>query len=391
MVSHLKKAREIAVDLEHHDAHSYQGIVCLMQISTRDKDYIIDTLKPWRLELQVLNRVFANPAVIKVFHGSHSDIVWLQRDLGIYVVNLFDTYHAAVALGYRQRSLKYLLEKFEDFQAEKQYQLADWRMRPLLAGMMEYARSDTHYLLHIFDCMRNELVQRSKDQEGQHLVDYVLEQSKEEALQRFKRSNFDPDTGKGPGGWFDLLMRSSVLLSKEQFAVFRAIYQWRDHIARTEDEGVPLVLAKHALFRIAQTMPLDAVSLLRSAAPVSHVVRAHVLELVEVIKQAKLAGANGPELRDVLHPVQHEVTGEGPSQEADMAEKSAGEAETATARPVATINATVDKATESQFWGRHHHHHHPPPRTASHDKNSIAAASQALAIAIPVPCDPQSS
>lgn len=388
MVNQLKKANEIAVDLEHHDVHSYQGIVCLMQISTRDRDFIVDTLKPWRLELQMLNRIFANPSIIKVFHGSNSDIIWLQRDLGIYVVNLFDTYHAAVVLGYRQRSLKYLLEKFEDFQAEKQYQLADWRLRPLLPGMMEYARSDTHYLLHIYDCMRNDLVRRSKDTEGQHLVDYVLERSKEEALQRFQRTNFDPVTGKGPGGWFDMLLRSSVLLSKEQFAVFKAVHQWRDHIARTEDEGAPLVLARHALFRIAQTMPLDAVSLLHTAAPVSHVIRGRALELVEVIKQAKLAGANGPEMRDVLHPVEHEVTSEEVAQEGDLTTEATNGAESATTRPVVTIDATVDKATESQFWGPHHH---LPPKTASHNKNTVAAAAQALEIAIPVPCGPRSS
>ena len=66
MLHELKSAREIAIDLEHHDTHSYIGIVCLMQISTRDKDWIIDTLKPWREDLQVLNEVFADPRILKV-------------------------------------------------------------------------------------------------------------------------------------------------------------------------------------------------------------------------------------------------------------------------------------------------------------------------------------
>ena len=66
MVAELKTAKEIAVDLEHHDTHSYIGLVSLMQISTRDKDWVIDTLKPWRDELQVLNEVFADPKILKV-------------------------------------------------------------------------------------------------------------------------------------------------------------------------------------------------------------------------------------------------------------------------------------------------------------------------------------
>lgn len=66
MLSELESAEEIAVDLEHHDARSYVGLVSLMQISTRGKDWIVDTLKPWRQDLQVLNQVFANPKIIKV-------------------------------------------------------------------------------------------------------------------------------------------------------------------------------------------------------------------------------------------------------------------------------------------------------------------------------------
>ena len=57
------------------------------------------------------------------------DIIWLQRDCGIYVVGLFDTFEAATALQYPSRGLAYLLKKFADFDADKKYQLADWRMR----------------------------------------------------------------------------------------------------------------------------------------------------------------------------------------------------------------------------------------------------------------------
>ena len=57
------------------------------------------------------------------------DMQWLQRDLGLYVVGLFDTFHATNALGYPQHSLASLLNKFVNFAAQKQYQMADWRIR----------------------------------------------------------------------------------------------------------------------------------------------------------------------------------------------------------------------------------------------------------------------
>lgn len=66
MLQELKKAKEIAVDLEHHNTRTYAGLLSLMQISTRDKDWIVDTLKPWRQQLEILNEVFTDPSILKV-------------------------------------------------------------------------------------------------------------------------------------------------------------------------------------------------------------------------------------------------------------------------------------------------------------------------------------
>lgn len=39
-------------------------------------------------------------------------------------------------------------------QADKRFQLADWRVRPLTSEMLHYARCDTHYLLYCYDRLR---------------------------------------------------------------------------------------------------------------------------------------------------------------------------------------------------------------------------------------------
>lgn len=65
----LQKEKEIAVDLEYHAYWSYLGFTCLMQISSRTKDYVIDTIA-LRSKMQELNQVFTDPRIIKVFHGS---------------------------------------------------------------------------------------------------------------------------------------------------------------------------------------------------------------------------------------------------------------------------------------------------------------------------------
>lgn len=69
-----------------------------MQISTREEDFIVDTLL-LKKQLWILNRSFTNPNIVKVLHGSDSDLMWLQRDFGLFIVNLFDTGQAARILG----------------------------------------------------------------------------------------------------------------------------------------------------------------------------------------------------------------------------------------------------------------------------------------------------
>ena len=99
MLDKLRGASEIAVDLEYHSYRTFGGFVCLMQISTREEDFVVDTLA-LRDEMEELNEVFTDPNVVKVFHGAESDIVWLQQDFNLYIVNLFDTYHASKVLGW---------------------------------------------------------------------------------------------------------------------------------------------------------------------------------------------------------------------------------------------------------------------------------------------------
>jgi exosome complex exonuclease RRP6 len=296
------------------------------------------------------------------------DIVWLQRDLGLYVVGLFDTYHAAVALGLPKRSLKFLLEKYAHYEADKKYQMADWRLRPLTEEMLRYARADTHYLLYIYDCLRNELLANSTANRNQ--IDYVCERSKTEALQRYERPAYDAAEGQGAGGWYDLLSRNSGQFTKEQFAVFKAVHEWRDRVARQEDEGLQCVFPRHVLFKVASAMPLDRHSLLKVLSPVTLLVKDRISELLEVIKKAKLEGASGPELREVIKPRK--------TVEEAVAIASTG-------GPVVTkepVNVSVVRADLSQFWGTVLL---SQQKTAVPPDYKVAASFEALRLSVPIP------
>ncbi|KAF2871013.1 exosome complex exonuclease-like protein Rrp6 [Massariosphaeria phaeospora] len=354
MLAELKTAKEIAIDLEHHDNRSYIGMVSLMQISTRNKDWIVDTLKPWRRQLECLNEVFADPNILKVLHGAFMDIVWLQRDLGLYVVGLFDTYHAARALGYPGAGLAFLLEKFVNFKAQKQYQLADWRTRPLSKELFTYAQADTHFLLYIFDNMRNELVEKSdfSDPERDKILQ-VLERSREVALQRYEHPIYDTELGLGPVGWYKLMLKTPAQYTPQQFAVFRAVHKWRDDVAREEDESPMFIMPNHAVFSIARSLPTDNVTLLSAIQHVSPVLRMRAQSLLATVRNAQMKGVNGPDLYVVLQRI------------ADLKAKERGVLELAPPKAVETSSAPAQqevpvepplvtpelRAPSSQFWG----------------------------------------
>ena len=138
--------------------------------------------------MYLLNSPFTNPRIVKVLHGADSDVVWLQRDFGLYIVNLFDTGQAARVLEFQSFALAYLLKQYCNVTADKKYQLADWRIRPLPEELIRYAREDTHYLLYIYDKLRNELVARGNA--SNNLILAVLNRSKALCLRRYEKELF---------------------------------------------------------------------------------------------------------------------------------------------------------------------------------------------------------
>ncbi|XP_078451713.1 exosome complex component 10-like isoform X1 [Lampetra planeri] len=275
----LLQCKEFAVDLEHHSYRSFLGITCLMQISTREEDFIIDTLM-LRDDLHILNEAFTNPNIIKVFHGADSDIEWLQRDLGLYVVGLFDTHAAARSLGLARNSLAHLLMHYCSLSTDKQYQLADWRIRPLLPDMLHYARADTHYLLYVYDRARADLLTKALGRPN--LLQLVWDQSRTVALKRYHKPVFTEDS------YLELLHKHKQPLDVQQSSAARLLYAWRDRTARAEDESTGYVLPNHMLMKIAEEMPRELQGVLACCNPVPPLVRQNANELWQLVKQARL-------------------------------------------------------------------------------------------------------
>ncbi|NXH79163.1 EXOSX protein, partial [Hydrobates tethys] len=274
----LMNCKEFALDLEHHSYRSFLGLTCLMQISTRTEDFIIDALE-LRSDMNILNETFTDPAIVKVLHGADSDVEWLQKDFGLYLVNMFDTHQAARLLNLGRHSLDHLLKLYCNVDADKQYQLADWRIRPLPEEMIQYARDDTHYLLYIYDKVREALWERGNEQPTQLQV--VWQRSKDICLKKYIKPLFSDES------YLELYRRQKKHLNTQQLAAFRLLFAWRDKMAREEDESTGYVLPNHMLLKIAEELPKEPQGIIACCNPVPPLVRQQINELHLLIQQAR--------------------------------------------------------------------------------------------------------
>uniref|UniRef100_A0A336LL95 Exosome complex component 10 homolog n=1 Tax=Culicoides sonorensis TaxID=179676 RepID=A0A336LL95_CULSO len=283
---------ELAIDLEHHSYRTFQGITCLMQISTRKKDYIFDTIL-LRDELHILNEVFTKPDIVKVFHGADSDIEWLQRDLSLYIVNMFDTHQAAKRLGFERLSLAHLLNHYCKIEADKTFQLADWRMRPLPEELIDYARQDTHYLLYIYDNMRNSLVQKSNEENN--LIKSVYKASTEICKKRYAKPYITSVSH------MDVYRKSRKMFDNRQLYALQHLFIWRDKIAREEDESYGFVLPNHMMLHIAEVLPREMQGILACCNPLPPLVKQHLHILHQIILKAREQSLVKKIEPDVIH------------------------------------------------------------------------------------------
>ncbi|KAL1106754.1 hypothetical protein V6Z11_D04G225300 [Gossypium hirsutum] len=232
----LSEQTVFAVDTEQHSLRSFLGFTALIQISTEMEDYLVDVIA-LHDSMGILRPVFADPNICKVFHGADGDIVWLQRDFHIYVVNLFDTAKACEVLSKPQKSLAYLLETYCGVAKNKLLQREDWRQRPLSDEMVQYARTDAHYLLYIANCFFAEL--KKQDCEYSSCTDdkfnFVLEASRRSNMICLQLYAKEIDGFPGESAAFSILSRqlngqgAAAISGETKFQdLVRRLCAWRD-------------------------------------------------------------------------------------------------------------------------------------------------------------------
>ena len=236
----------VSVDTESNGFFRYPERICLVQLATETRCYLVDPLAVEASE--PLRRIFHDPAIRKILHSGENDIRSLDREWGMTVVNLYDTAVGARFLGLEKLGLGNIAEEVIGLKLvkDKRLQRADWGLRPLSDEALRYAASDVLHLKRLMD----ELVRRT-DALGRS-------QWVEEECRRIEAVRYSPPDG--PKKSF-ISIKGSSELDGRALAILRELAVFRDAAALKLGRPAFRVMPDRALVAIAQEPKADLKSL----------------------------------------------------------------------------------------------------------------------------------
>ena len=275
LVENLSRESLLAVDTESNSLYAYQEQVCLIQFSTQEDDYLVDPLS--LDDLSLLEKIFSNPEIEKVFHAAEYDLICLKRDFDFTVVNLFDTMMAASVLGKAEVGLGSILSNEFGVQMDKRYQRANWGQRPLPDHLLDYARLDTRYLVRLRNRLKAELEESGRWEmaaEDFRRMSILNGGNHENSRNHTKNS--------GEACW---RISGSSDLTPQQAAVLLELCKYRDRVAKNMNRPLFKVMSDATLHSIASACPISINELKRLPGMSRGQVYRHGSALLQAVKR----------------------------------------------------------------------------------------------------------
>jgi len=264
----LERERNIAIDLEADSMYHFKEKVCLLQMSTKKRNIIVDPIQI--KDLSPLKPLFLSRKIRKIFHGADYDIRSLYRDFNIEIKNLFDTETACRFLGFKETGLGTVLGKYFNINLDKKYQKKDWSKRPLPQEMIDYAAIDVIYLIPLADILIHDLERIDR-------LSWVFEEC--ELL-----SNVRPILQENEPLF--LKFKGAGRLKSRSLVVLEALLQFRRNIAEKKDRPLFKIIGNDALMKIATGKPVTPKRLKGLKALSTKQLNMWGNEVIEVVTQA---------------------------------------------------------------------------------------------------------
>ena len=129
--------------------------------------------------------------------------------------------------------------------------------------------------------MKAELI--SKSNENLNLLKAVYEQSNHICKQRHEKQAFHPDQS-----FLEKMQKMNLnSFNSRQSYAFKEIFNWRNRMARQEDESEMFILKDHELISISSNLPRELQGILALCNPVPPLVRQNLVILHEFILKAR--------------------------------------------------------------------------------------------------------
>ncbi len=240
-VQEMGNSRAIAVDTEANSRHRYPEQLCLIQIATSNRIFIIDTIL--LKEIDPLRDILLDASITKVFHTADYDILSLNRHFGFQIRGVFDVAIAVRFTGISKFALAIILEDLLGITIEKnrRIQKGDWGRRPLSTEALEYAANDVRHLLALRDFLDKQLQELGR-------ISWVTEE-----CARFEELRYEPwdlETAF-------LSLKGANKLDGSSLAILKSLYLFREKEALKQNRPPYYVIPHNTLIYLATNPEAD--------------------------------------------------------------------------------------------------------------------------------------
>ena len=159
----IKVGDKIAVDCEFMGLNVERDRLCLVQISTGNKDAHIIQLNRDLYNAPNLKKILENEEINKIFHFARADLLFIKKYLNTNVQNISCTkIMSKLARSYSDKhGLKDLVKEFIGVDINKNLQSSDFGGN-LTEKQIQYCAKDVIYLHQIYDSLMKILVREKR-------------------------------------------------------------------------------------------------------------------------------------------------------------------------------------------------------------------------------------
>lgn len=237
---HLAACRLFGFDTEFVGEDTYHPRLCLVQVATPERLYLIDPLAADIGPLDAFWKLVVDPANQVVVHAGREEVRLCRLWTGQSPTALFDLQPAAGLVG-MPYPLGYgtLVNQLLSVSMTKGETLTEWRSRPLTKAQVRYAFDDVRYLLPVWNRLSTTL-------EGLGRLDWAQEEFGRLALLAVPEDAVQEKWRK---------LRGLGSLSRRQLAAVRGLFGWREETAARTNRPSRTIVRDDLLVEIAKRNP----------------------------------------------------------------------------------------------------------------------------------------